>query len=359
MTRRFTQFFIILFNALLIIPCTVFSQEISDPESEYARIKAIAFEGNYDSAEQEAWKLVKSYPSYGDARILLGRILAWKKDYSKAKAVIDTLLSADPNNGDALSAKKDIMLWSKDNAHISTGIRAGYYFDSFREPYNRLWQIFKTGAEHRFSWGPAAGAINIGNLIYGDPIPFSVTEFQIEVEAYPNLSDKNYAYLAYAFSPGKYFPGHRAAVEVWQKLPAGWVVSAGLNYFYFDRSIFIASVSGEKYLGKYWFSLKGYVYFKDHGPTTSGYINARRYFNGNNFFQVTLGAGTAPDEPFDVLSDLMRLRAYSIKLTYNVSLTPKLMMRFGTGYSYEEFEDNIWRNRFEGNLSFIYAVKMK
>ena len=128
---------------------------------------------------------------------------------------------------------------------------------------------------------------------------------------------------------------------------------------YFDRNIFIALASVEKYLGKYWLSLKGYLYFKDDGLTTSGYFNIRRYFNDINYLQLTLGAGTAPDEPFDIKTDLMRYSAYSIRIAYNVSLAPKLVMRIGTGYSYEEYEENIWRNRFEGNINFIYAIKMK
>ena len=69
------------------------SQEIiADPEAEYARIRALAFEGKHDIASADARKLVNSFPSYGDARILLGRILAWQKDYANAAAVIDTLL---------------------------------------------------------------------------------------------------------------------------------------------------------------------------------------------------------------------------------------------------------------------------
>ena len=141
------------------------------------------------------------------------------------------------------------MLWSKENSPVSTGIRAGYSFDTFSDPYNRYWQVFNAGAEHRFNWGLAAAGINIGNAIIGEPIPDNATEWQLEAEAYPKLSNKNYAYLAYAFSPGVYFPGHRAAVEVWQVLPAGWAVSAGMNYYYFDRNIFIALASVEKYLG--------------------------------------------------------------------------------------------------------------
>jgi len=359
MNSRIILLLIVLLSARLMVSIPLHSQVISDPEAEYARIRAIAFEGKYEIAKTDARKLIRSYPSYGDASILLGRILAWQKDYANAEAVIDTLLMSEPDNADALSAKKDILRWSKVRTPVSTGIRTGYSFDTFKEPYNRYWQVFNAGAEHRFNWGLAAGGINIGNAFIGDPSPDNATEFQLEAEAYPKLTDKNYAYLAYAFSPGNYFPGHRGAVELWQVLPAGWTISAGMNYYYFDRNIFIALASVEKYLGKYWLSLKGYLYFKDNGLTTSAYFNIRRYFNDVDYLQLTLGAGTAPDEPFDIQADLMRLSAYSIRLAYNISLTPKLIMRLGTGYSYEEYEENIWRNRFEGQINFIYAIKMK
>jgi len=62
----------------------VFSQDTINPESEYQRIKIIAFDGDYSTAAAAARKLVNTYPSYGDARILLGRILAWQKDYINA-----------------------------------------------------------------------------------------------------------------------------------------------------------------------------------------------------------------------------------------------------------------------------------
>jgi YaiO family outer membrane protein len=336
-----------------------FSQEITDPEAEYLRVRTMAFDGDYANAAAAARRLVNAYQAYGDARILLGRILAWQKDYEQAAAVIDTLLITEPDNADALSARRDISLWSKVNTPVETDIRAGYFFDAFSQPYNRFWQVFKAGAGHRFNWGPASASLNIGHISIGEPSPSNVTELQLEAEAWPTLTDKNYAYLAYAYSPGTYFPGHRAALEVWQVLPKAWVLSGGLNYYRFDRNSFIALASVEKYLGRYWLSAKGYLFFKDDGPTTSLYINTRRYFNDADYLQVTLGTGTAPDEPFDIQADLMRLSAHSIRLAYNVSLMPKLMMRIGAGYSWEEYLEETWRNRFEGGINFIYAIKMK
>ena len=124
-----------------------------------------------------------------------------------------------------------------DKKQGSTDIRAGYSFDSFTEPYNRFWQVFKAGAGHQFKWGPASASLNIGNINIRDSLPRSATELQLEFDAYPHLTKKNYAYFNYAFSPGSYFPKHRAALELWQVLPAGWAISAGLNYYYFDRNI--------------------------------------------------------------------------------------------------------------------------
>lgn len=335
------------------------SQLIENPEAEYMRIRTLAFGGDYETASTAARNLLNQYPDYGDAGILLGRILAWKKDYRQALEVIDSVLKKDPDNADALSARKDILQWSRGSSPVSDDLRAGYSFDAFSEPYSRFWQVFNAGAGHRFGWGPASAAVNIGNLHAGDTIGITATEVQFEAEAWPTLTEKNYAYLSYAYSPGIYFPRHRASVEVWQMLPAGFAISAGLNYYYFRRNIFIAGLSAEKYIGQYWLSAKGYFYFKDGGITTSIYLNARRYFNNTDYLQAGIGAGTAPDEPFDIETDIMRLSAYSFRLSYNVAMTPRITMKAGAGFSREEHAENSWRNRFEGNIIFIYALRMK
>ena len=348
---------IVLSLGFFTIP--VHAQTKADPEQEYLRIREIAFGGDLPVAEAEARKLVKSEPGYGDARILLGRILAWQNRYEEAALVIDTLLISDPENADALSARKDISMWSKGNTRVSTELKAGYSFDHFALPYNRFWQIFSAGAGHRFSWGTASAGLNAGNLITSENPANNSTELQIEAEAWPTISEKIYGFASYAYSPGTIFPHHRAAFEVWQVLPAGMAVSVGMNFYYFDRPVFIACASFEKYTGKFWFSAKGYLYFKDNGPTSSLYINARRYFNDKDFLQLTLGFGTAPDEPFDIQSDLMRLSAYSMRIYYNVAVSPKITLKVGGGYSREEYQENTWRNRYEGGILLTYALKMK
>lgn len=359
MRRIVISLFVGLFIPGLLNISQLLCQETINPEDEYLRIRSMAFEGNYEAAATAARKLVNAFPSYGDARILLGRILAWQKDYANAAAVIDTLLKTEPDNADALAARRDISLWSKERTAVSTDLRTGYSFDYFKVPYTRYWQVFSVGAGHRFKWGPAAVYVNTGNLITDQETNLSATEVQFEAEAYPTITNKNYAYVDYAYSPGIYFPTHRAAAELWQVLPKGWAVSGGINYYYFDRNIYIGVASVEKYIQKLWLSGKVYVYFKDNGPTTSFYFNIRRYFNDFNYLQLTLGTGTAPDEPFDIQSDIMRLSAQSVRLTYYFTISGRFSVRLGTGYSREEYEESVMRNRFEGNINLIYALKMK
>jgi YaiO family outer membrane protein len=354
--------YIPFFSALIImIICTglLSGQTITSPEEEFSRIRALAFDGRYDEAEPSARLLVSEFPEYGDARILLGRIIAWQGRYDEAAAVIDTLLMTDPGNLDAAEALSDIRRWSRDRSQqvtLPTDIRAGYLFDTYNEPYDRFWQVFSLGAGHRFSWGTAVAAVNYGHISTGPPADISDSDLQFAAEAWPELSGNNYAYVAYAYSPGRWFPKHRAALELWQSLPAGWAISAGVNYYYFDHNIFLGTASVEKYLGNYWFAARGYFHFKDIGVTTSFFLSARRYFGTTDYLQLTVGTGTAPDEPYDILTDLERQKATSARLTWFDQISPRWSYRVGAGWSYEKLSGIAYRNRFEGNVGLIMGI---
>jgi YaiO family outer membrane protein len=400
---------------------TSYSQTIINPEEEYSRIRSLAFDGKYPEAEKAAIELLDSFPDYGDARILLARIYGWQNKYDPAIAILDSMILKEPGNSDALEARIDLALWSGDHSLAiemadrilttdpdnntilekknkalaareaadtsgvdlllpedslesvqpgiiktnelgetrKTDIRAGYYFDTFTKPYTRFWQVFQAGASRLFPFGRVLAGVNVGNLHAETDPAITATEIQLEAEAYPKISRFDYAWLAYAYSPGNYFPRHKISAEYWHTLFQTWVVSAGLNYYYFNRNIFIASISGEKYYKSYWFSTKVYFYFKDQGVTTSLYLNARKYFNDVNYLQLTAGFGTAPDEPFDIQTDLGRMSAATFKVIYFRSITDDLFIRAGAGYSREEYAESDWRNRFDGSVNFIYLLNKR
>lgn len=358
------------------------AQVIPDnPEAAYDSIRTVAYDGRLADAEHMARELVKSNPDYGDAIVLLARIIAWQERYEEALAILDTLIAKQAGHNDARDARATISEWmqAKEDERISQADTAlaeagqvvdeysgtdslsrdvdiflGYYFDTFRQPYSRFWQIFRLGAQYETSAGPLLGTFNFGNLHADTGDGIVETGIQVQLEFWPKISEKSYAWLAYAYSPFRYFPKHRAAAEYWYSLDRGWVVSGGGSYFYFDRHIFIPTFSIEKYAGKYWLAARTYVHLKETGTSASVFLSARRYFNETDYLQLTAGAGTAPDEPWDLAADLDRQKAMAVKLSANKKISNSFTVKLGAAYSREEYLNEQRRNRFEGFLNIYY-----
>lgn len=408
MKKAAIQIIMLALSVCMISTIDLSGQNIN-PEEKFFRARELAFNGNFAAAGDSLVSLLDSFPDYGDAKVLLARVYAWQKKYNEAVSVIEAFLLVEPQNADALEARGDILRWMEGEkreaeelaareeaarreaedlaareeaarreaeelrvaeearalaqqladslaAPAKNEIIAGYYFDTFREPYDRFWQVWKAGATHLTSFGRVSGALNVGHLISSTG---NATNFQLETEAWPKFSASTYGWINYAWSPGEYFPRHRASAEIWQTIGSGWVASAGVNYYYFDRNIFITTISGEKYIGPWWIAGRVYFYFKDSGITNSLFLNIRRYFNDTDYLQFTAGTGTAPDEPFDIRIDLERLGATTFKLAYNRQVKHNLSVRVGIGYSREEYQELMHRNRIDGTVSLIYKLPQR
>ncbi|MDZ7738433.1 MAG: YaiO family outer membrane beta-barrel protein [Bacteroidales bacterium] len=246
-----------------------------------------------------------------------------------------------------------------DTAARDLDIHMAYSFDTFSQPYNRFWQIFRMGAAFKTDLGPVLGTVNFGNLHAGTDPAIAETGIQLQAEFWPQITENTYAWLAYAYSPFAYFPSHRASAEYWYGFDKGWVLSAGASYFYFDRNILIPALSLEKYLGSYWLSAKSHFHLKEAGTTASLFLTARRYSNDTDYIELKAGAGTAPDEPWDLAADLDRQEAYSLKLGMKKKLTGNFAVSCSAGYSREQYNNDLWRNRFETFINIIYSPSAK
>lgn len=400
---------------LVIVLCLFANASFAQnaPVGSYAKMKEAAFNGKYKSAKDMGRSLLAANPNNYDVSVLMARVYIWEQQYDSAQIVLDELLVKQPQYADALEAKFDLAFFTSNYqtviqlgdslvaqnptriefkekvalAHLglahndiakgkandilaidptnkvalgileqlrpdATEITVGYFLDQFSVPYERWWHVYTVGATKPMDWGSLAGRLNIGHL--GD-FSNGGAELQAEIESNINLSEKAYMMLLYGYSPSNYFPTHKASGEVWHKLPHQMVASLGGSYYYWDQSVFISTVSLEKYYNKYWFCLRNYLQYKDIGVTASWYATARRYFDDVDYAQIMLGFGAAPDEPFDV-SDLNRQDAFSIRLAYLKKLNQRTKLRAGIGYSYEEYQQGAYRNRFEGGISVFYSL---
>ncbi|MCF8224196.1 MAG: YaiO family outer membrane beta-barrel protein [Bacteroidales bacterium] len=355
---RIIYLLVILFMPVLL-PCSLAQEGIADPEAAYDSIRTVAFQGQLEDAEAMARALVDEYPSYGDAIVLLSRIIAWQERYDEAIDILDSLLVVQPGHNDAIQARNTISEWLPDTISRDLDIYMGYSFDIFSQPYNRFWQIFRMGAAFETAPGPVLGTFNFGNLHAGTDPAIAETGIQLQAEFRPQITDNSYAWLAYSYSPFTYFPQHRASAEYWYGFNKGWVLSGGASYFYFDRNILIPALSLEKYLHRYWFSAKLHFHLKEAGTTSSLFLTARRYSNDTDYIQLKAGAGTAPDEPWDLAADLDRQEAYSFSLGMKKKLNDNFSVSCNAGYSREQYNNDLWRNRFETFISVIYSPVVK
>ena len=130
----------------------------------------------------------------------------------------------------------------------------------------------------------------IGRVMHADRGDASDELF--ELEAYPKLAPKTYAYLAGAVSNDSVlYPEWRAGAELFHGFGKGWEASVGMRHLAFDEDVDLFTASLGKYIGN-WLVI-GRAYRSD--DDTSWQATARRYFGDDGTY---LGArvGTARDE---------------------------------------------------------------
>ena len=363
----------------------------SNPEMEFARMRDLAAAGDYDDAKQIGNMLLEENETYHDVALYLARVLGWESNFDSAYMVIDRVIAMEPGLYEAYATCVDLAYWENnlekleacaasatelepDSAGVFDKYKValqqgqspsdqleifGYYsYDHFSKPYVRNWHMLTAGGEIPFKYGKLIPSVN-GGYMAGASSP--ATDLQLNLDAYLTLGKTTYALAAYGFSPNgelNYFPGHRAAAEVWQALPKGFGISAGLRYFYWDQNFTFLTFSAEKYAGNYWFSFRNYLFFKDYGVSGSYYLSTRRYFDTRfNYLTLTLGYGTAPDEPINVVSDLERLNAVSGRLELSKKLTPGIRGVAMVGYAWEEYADQEYRSRIDMRLGAYFVIK--
>jgi YaiO family outer membrane protein len=374
-------------------PSQLWGQDVllySNPEEGFALMRQHAQQGDYTHAKKIGYSLLEENSAYHDAALYLARIHGWEASYDSAYVLLDRVITEDPELFEAYVTCADLAYWQNnwerleecaekaialepDSAAVFDAYRqaqragaqvAGpeaflhYSYDHFSLPYVRNWHMLTAGGNIPVKAATLVPYVNAGYHAGGNQ---PATDVQINLDAYFKLGKKNHAMGGYGFSPNgsiNYLPIHRAAAEIWQVLPSGFGLSAGLRYFYWDQNFTFLTFSGEKYAGNYWFSLRNYLFFKDYGASTSWYASVRRYFaSRHDHLTFTLGYGTAPDEPLVVVTDLERLSAVSGRVELSKQVNPRIRLAGMLGYAYEEYFDQEYRHRFDLRMGCYFRIQ--
>jgi YaiO family outer membrane protein len=372
----------LMFCIFAVIPDQLRAQDINaygSLEEGFALMRSYAEKENYEAAKHLGYLLLEEQQDYYDVALYLARVHGWEGSFDSAYMVIDTVISQAPELSEAYLTCVDLAYWDnnwnrfedcaekalelgqdslaimekyrlvKHHRDISTDRPEAFlYFsdDHFSVPYNRHWIMMTAGFQVPLKPVLLIPYLNAG---FDAGSSSASTDLQINLDTYVTLGKKNYAMAGYGFSPNgevNYLPNHRAAAEIWQVLPKGFGVSAGVRYFYWQEPFTFLTFTAEKYAGNYWFSLRNYLFLKDYGVSGSYFLSGRRYFASRfDHLTLTVGYGTAPDEPVTVVSDLDRMNAVSGRIDYSKQFGRVIRMILGFGYSYEEYTDQEYRNR--------------
>lgn len=384
----------ILFFVLSILQGTLIAQEIPQdtiPREGLGLMQHYASEQQYEEARELGYRMLGENPFNHDVSLMMARIYGWESRYDSAYAIVERIISVSPELVEPYLVRVDIAYWENDwtklEAYAKTALdldpesrdlrdkyqlakyqlalsrdvpelHVAYFYDHFGKPYPRNWHMLTLGGVVPVGQSHLLPYINGG---YHPGVEGVSTDIQFNLDAYLHLGTKNYILVGGGLSPHgdkDYLPSRRAALELWQVLPASFALSAGVRYFYWDEPFTFFTFSGEKYAGDYWLALRSYLFAKEHGISTSWYLSTRRYLaNRFNYLTLTLGYGTAPDEPLLVVSDLDRQNAISIRAGFSWKVRHNLRWYSQMGYTYEEYSDKEYRNRIDFRTGLYIGLK--
>ena len=239
----------------------------SNPEEGFELMRKFAGDRENESAKLVGYSLLEENEAYHDAALFLARIHGWEASYDSAYQVLDKVIAQSPELFEAYQTCVDIAYWENnwqkledcasraielepDSAGIFDRYRQAqlsesrqeypelfmhYSYDHFSLPYVRNWHMLTAGGKIPVKPGTLVPYLNAGYQGAGEG---AAGDIQLNLDAYLNIGTKNYAMVGYGFSPRgaiNYLPVHRAAAEIWQVLPKGFGLSAGLRYFYWDQ----------------------------------------------------------------------------------------------------------------------------
>lgn len=344
-------------------------------------------EGNVEQGIVLLREVLEKSPDHGDALLALASLYYWNNNweelleaannalginpgdedllYKKALAqhmlgndsislaTLDSLLLEDPDNKLFLDLRKQVLI-----DYPGKELFVRYFYDHFSQPYVRNWHMLTAGVDYPVSRGIISPYLNMGHFADTGSNFIATTAFQLNVDAYLNITPKNQILLGYGIGTPEYFPLHRAVVHLWQSLPSAWSVSAGARYFYFNEHYIFYALGVDKYIGNYWFDLKNYIFNKDYGWSLASYLTLRRYMETKyDYISATLGYGTSPDEPITSITDLQRLNAISVQLSIMRQVSGNIRLSAGVTYLYEEFFLQEYRHRINLQAAFHYKIR--
>jgi tetratricopeptide (TPR) repeat protein len=304
----------VLLISIMAFSMGVKAQDSFDPDVLLVDARALILDGKYIEGRKIAFRALSKYPDYADILILVGRSYAWEGKNDSASIYLERAIIADPNYEDGYSAYLDNLSWAEQydqadeilrKAKDKLGLplpnelrykesRLYYYKEEYNEAYEIAEDLFEKKYKNealldymqtlqRLRRNNAVGITYDYDSFEGDISPWNTFSFYgrtrtkltgtliarvtqssrfddngtlFELDAYPSLGKKAYAYLNIGGSSASFFPEFRFGASIYYNLPKAWEIEGGFRYLQFSETTNIYTASLGKYVSNWWFNLR-------------------------------------------------------------------------------------------------------
>lgn len=396
--------------AVVFLAIAVPGQGESFSRSErFQEARSLALEGDRDQAMALCREILEEDPGDRETKTLLARINAWEGNYPRARELLQEVVEADPEDRDARGALIDVELWSgrpkeawrvaqegldlrPANPNFLVGsaraltklglsekalaaaqeavaadpqnVRTRDFYrlllehtqpnrlsaDYRREWFNDStdpWEMTTLSYRREFGWGSIIPRLNIARR-------FNKNDVQFELDSYPRVGEKMYAYLNFGVSGEELFPQIRYGAELYRNFPKAWEASLGFRRLEFESggvTIYTGTIA--RYIGKFWIQFRPQFVTKDSGNSFSGRIQIRRFLNGR-YEYIEISGGAGDDLGSDLVDTSSDLDSSSVRLTYNRRIRDSLVLKTSVGIGRERLSSGSNRDGIFFRLGLDY-----
>lgn len=250
------------------------------------------------------------HPKSKKLGLLKAKVLKDLKRYGESRMVIDQLLKNNPEFTEARS-----LLGSVNSSAAKNSVSLGYDFIYFDKRFNDPWHLANVSYGRQTGMGSITARFNYANR-------FTTNGAQVELDAYPRISDLFYAYVSGGISENKgIFPRYRAGFSLYANLPAAFEADAGFRFLSFSSNTWVYTLGVGKYYKSYWFNLRTYLTPSTHSISHSYALTTRYYLGGaDDYISFKIGTGISPDDNANSVAfdpeNIYKLKSVNMSLGY-------------------------------------------
>lgn len=399
-----------------LLSISLSAQQQASSDELFVQARTAAFDKkDYPAAISLAKQALEKSPDYTDIAVFLGRLYTWNDNVAEARAVFTELESRQEDDADFYLAYASLEYWNDDNKKALQILDRGtlknpdseelwllkskihnsedQYLQA-EEAANRVRNINPSNTEARemlvklndltsknavgITYGythfdtqfaddwhlfgisykrvtPIGSVILKGNIAN----KFAETGTQLELEAYPRLSDMFYLYVGAGYSNDVgIFPKYRTGVSLNANLPKSFETEIGYRQLYFSDNIWLYTAAVGKYYKNFWFNLRTYI-TPDENNISHSYTGTVRYYTKGaaDYFSFQAGTGISPDDNRNNLleNETYKLKTFKIGAEYNFSVKKTNLFSVGAMYFNQEYRPNTRGNQVD--VSFGYTKR--